>query len=123
VEKQQAVEELKKHLSSSVFTFVADYRGLSVAEMTELRAQLRKEDVRVQVAKNTLVRRAIKDSEYEGLSEYLSGPTAVVFSKADPVAPVKIIKEFLKKAKKKNELRGGFMEGRVLTPAQVEELG
>lgn len=122
-EKKKAVEELKERLHAAGFTFVADYRGLSVAEMTELRRALRKENVRVQVAKNTLMRRAVADSEYEGLAEYFSGPTAVVFSETDPVAPVKIIKEFLKKAKKKNELRGGFMEGRVLTPAEVEELG
>lgn len=119
--KQQAVEEITSKLRESTTTVVADYRGLNVAQVTELRKQLREAGVEFQVLKNSLVRRATEVAELSELNTILTGPTAIAFSKTDAVAPAKILNDF---AKKNNalELKGGVVEGRVVDVAQIKAL-
>lgn len=90
-EKKRIVEEVTEKLKNSASTIITDYRGLSVAEVTELRKQLREAGVEFKVLKNTLVRRATAQAEMTELDEHLVGPTAVAFSAEDPVAAAKVL--------------------------------
>ncbi|WP_028543497.1 50S ribosomal protein L10 [Paenibacillus taiwanensis] len=119
--KQQAVTEIAGKLRDSVTTVVADYRGLSVAQVTELRKQLREAGIEFQVLKNTLVRRATAAAELTELDEALTGPTAIAFSREDAVAPAKILNDFAKK-NEALEIKGGIVEGRVVDVDQIKAL-
>ncbi|MCC3378136.1 50S ribosomal protein L10 [Paenibacillus farraposensis] len=119
--KQEAVEAVAAKLRESVTTVVADYRGLNVAEVTELRKQLREAGIEFQVLKNTLLRRATAAAELTELDAVLTGPTAVAFGKDDAVSAAKILNDF---AKKNNalELKGAVVEGRVIGVEEIKAL-
>lgn len=119
--KQQIVAEVKEKLSASVSTVVTDYRGLSVAEVTELRKQLREAGVEYQVLKNTLVRRATADAGLTDMDQFLNGPTAIAFSREDVVAPAKVLHNFAKEHKNL-EIKGAIVEGEVVGPDKVKEI-
>lgn len=121
-QKKETVEALKSELQNATITVVADYRGLTVAELTELRRELFKQDAKFTVAKNTLTKHAIQDSDMQELDALLKGPTALLVGQADQVGPVKTFTQFLTKGKKANEIRGGFLDGKLLSPAEVEQL-
>ncbi|MDR1961474.1 MAG: 50S ribosomal protein L10, partial [Gracilibacteraceae bacterium] len=97
-EKQKTVEVIKEKLRSAQGVVLADYRGLTVAEVTDLRNQLRAAGIEYRVMKNTMIRRAAREIDLEGLDPYLEGPTAVAFA-ADPIAPAKILAEYSRKFK------------------------
>ncbi|GGG90595.1 50S ribosomal protein L10 [Paenibacillus radicis (ex Gao et al. 2016)] len=120
-EKQQAVETISAKLRESTSTVVADYRGLNVAQVTELRKQLREAGVEFQVLKNSLVRRATEAAELAELNEILVGPTAIAFSNGDAVAPAKILNDFAKK-NDALKLKGGVVEGKVVGHEQIKAL-
>ncbi|MGZ9587218.1 50S ribosomal protein L10 [Paenibacillus marinisediminis] len=119
--KQQAVTDIAEKFRGSVTTVVADYRGLNVTQVTELRKQLREAGVEFQVLKNTLVRRATNEAELSELNEVLTGPTAIAFSREDVVAPAKILSDFAKK-NEALEIKGGVVEGRVVDVDQIKAL-
>lgn len=119
--KKQVVEEITDKLKSSVSTIVVDYRGLNVAEVTELRKQLREAGVEFKVYKNTLTRRAAEAAELSNLNEYLTGPNAIAFSTEDVVAPAKIINEFAKN-NDALEIKAGVIEGNVASVEDVKAL-
>ncbi|MCM3703428.1 50S ribosomal protein L10 [Paenibacillus sp. FSL R5-0527] len=119
--KQEAVDVLTAKLRESATTVVADYRGLNVAQVTELRKQLREAGVEFQVLKNTLVRRATAAAELSELDEVLTGPTAIAFSTEDAVAPAKILSDFAKK-NDALKVKGGVVEGRVVGVDQIKAL-
>lgn len=119
-QKQQMVTDIAQKLKDSSCTVVTDYRGLSVAQVTELRKALREAGVEFRVLKNTLLRRATAEAQLSELDEHLKGPTAVAFS-PDAVAPAKILSEFAKKYEAL-EIKGGVVEGRVVQLAQIKEL-
>ncbi|WP_322925133.1 50S ribosomal protein L10 [Paenibacillus campi] len=119
--KQEAVEAVAAKLRESVSTVVADYRGLNVAQVTELRKQLREAGVDFQVLKNTLVRRATESAELTELNEVLVGPTAIAFSKDDAVIAAKILNDFAK-TNTALELKGGVVEGRVVSADEIKAL-
>ncbi|MGN7384816.1 50S ribosomal protein [Chlamydia abortus] len=120
-QKQQLVSEVVSKLRESSCTIVADYRGLNVAQVTELRKQLREAGVEFQVLKNTLVRRATAEAELTELDTALTGPTAIAFSKEDVVAPAKILSDFAKKNDKLS-IKAGIVEGRIVDISQIKEL-
>ncbi|MGC7871474.1 MULTISPECIES: 50S ribosomal protein L10 [unclassified Desulfosporosinus] len=121
-EKSQVVSEIKEKFQQSSGVVLADYRGLTVAQVTQLRAQLRQAGVEYKVLKNTLVRRAAQEVGVEGLESYLEGPTALAFSK-DPVAPAKILLDFAKANKLKSfAIKAGVLEGKVIGPDGVKNL-
>lgn len=120
-EKEQLVQEIADRFARSKTTIVTDYRGLNVAEVTELRKQLREAGVEYQVLKNTMTRRAAEKAQMGGIQEYLKGPSAIAFGFDDVVAPAKVLYNFAKKHKAL-ELKGGIVEGRVVSPAEVENL-
>lgn len=119
--KQETVDVVAAKLRESVTTVVADYRGLNVAQVTELRKQLREAGIEFQVLKNSLLRRATAAAELTELDSALTGPTAIAFSTEDVVAPAKILNDF---AKKHNalELKGAIVEGRVISVEEVKAL-
>lgn len=119
--KQLAVNEIADKLRASATTVVADYRGLNVSQVTELRKQLREAGVEFQVLKNSLVRRATAAAELSELDEVLTGPTAIAFSREDAVAPAKILNDFAKK-NEALEIKGGVVEGRVVDVEQIKAL-
>ena len=119
--KQEAVDVIAAKMRESVSTVVADYRGLNVAQVTELRKQLREAGVEFQVLKNTLLRRATAAAELTDLDEVLTGPTAVAFGTNDAVAPAKILNDFAKK-NDALKLKGGVVEGRVIGESEIKAL-
>jgi len=119
--KQESVTAIASKLRENVTTVVVDYRGLNVAQVTELRKQLREAGVEFQVLKNTLLRRATAAAELTELDNVLTGPTAIAFSAEDAVAPAKILNDFAKK-NDQLELKGGVVEGRVVSAEEVKAL-
>jgi len=119
--KKAVVAEIKEKLVAAKSVVLIDYRGLTVAEVTELRNQCRKAGVEYAVLKNTMVNLAAKEAGIEGLEGYLKGPTAVAFGMEDAVAPAKVLTEFIKKTKK-TEVKCGLLDGQILDAAGVEAL-
>lgn len=119
--KKQVVSEIATKLSESQSTVVVDYRGLSVAEVTDLRKQLRDAGVEFKVYKNSMTRRATAETELTALDEQLVGPTAIAFSKDDVIAPAKILNEFAKKHEAL-EIKAGVIEGQVASLEQIKAL-
>jgi large subunit ribosomal protein L10 len=121
--KDEKIQERSKSISNAKVAIVTDYRGLTVAEITDLRRQLQNEQADYTVVKNTLAKLAIKDTPYEGLADLLKGPSAVVLGFNDQAAPAKVLTQFIKKAKKPSlEPRGGVLDGKVLTNKEVQML-
>ena len=120
-QKKQIVTEIADKFRESKSTIVVDYRGLSVAEVTELRKQLREAGIDFKVYKNTLTRRAAEQAELTGLNDALTGPNAIAFSKEDVVAPAKILNDFAKKHEAL-EIKAGVIEGNVATLEEVKAL-
>ncbi len=121
--KGAIIEQLKEDLKDAQLAFVVDYRGLSVAEITDLRNRLRPVGGTCKVTKNTLMRIAVEgDENWQPMQEFLSDTSAFLLVGEEVGAAVKAYKEF-QKATKKTELRGGVMEGRALTKQEVEALG
>src|SRR5699024_3157547 len=102
-------------------TVLVDYRGLDVAEVTELRKQLREAGIEYKVYKNSMSRRAVAEVELSELDDILVGPTAIAFSNDDVVAPAKIINNFAKEHQNL-EIKGGVIEGSIATLEQIKEL-
>lgn len=121
-QKQGTVETLKAELANATVAVVADYRGLTVSDLTELRRELYKQGAKFTVTKNTLAKHALKGTDKEVLGTYLKGPTAIILGTTDQVGPVKTLAQFLSRNKKSNEVRGGFLDGNLLSPAEVDQL-
>jgi len=120
-EKQQIVAELAEKLKRAVTGVLVDYKGINVANDTKLRAELRREGVDYSVQKNTLVRLAAREAGLIGLDKLLKGTTAIAMSETDLVAPAKIIARFTM-GKEKLNIKGGFIEGKVVNQADINEL-
>ncbi len=121
--KEKQVAEIKEKFSNAKAAIITDYRGINVADMTELRKQLRDAGVEYRVLKNTFVKIATEDMEIENLNEALQGPTAIAFSYDDAVTAAKIISEFSKShALKLPQVRAGVLEGKYISESQVTDL-
>ena len=106
-QKIEAVKSLKEHFESSEGVVITHYMGLNTSEMTKLRSDVKEAGAMFCVAKNSLVKLALKNTKYLGLSDFFSGPTAVVFSK-DPVAGIKVVKGFSDKNEKLKFIKAGL---------------
>jgi len=116
--KKAIVEGLVERLQAAQSGVIADYRGLTVAQDTELRAKLREAGVEYTIVKNTLTYFAAKEVGLEELEPVLHGPTALATSDSDLVAPAKVLVEFAKK-NEQLEIKGGFVEGKVISVDEV----
>lgn len=112
-EKSNEVSKLKQRFEKAKAMFFADYRGLTVAEVTDLRQKLYAQQSAMKVVKNRLAKLAFKDLKVEGMDPFLKGPTAIASSDTDAVVPAKILVDFAK-THEKLQLRAGYMDGIVL---------
>ncbi|MBI3216006.1 MAG: 50S ribosomal protein L10 [Mycobacterium sp.] len=118
-DKATAVAEITEQFKASTATVVTEYRGLTVAHLAELRRSLH--GATYSVAKNTLVKRAAADAGVQGLDDLFAGPTAIAFITGEPVDAAKALKKFAKD-NKALVIKGGYMDGRALTVAEVESI-
>jgi large subunit ribosomal protein L10 len=120
--KVQQVDLLKDKLSKAKVAVLTDYRGLTVAQMEDLRSRLRTADIEFRVVKNTMARRAAAESGNEALESELKGPIAIAFGYDDLGTPAKLLADFVRTTRLKLEIVGGLVEGRVFGPEQVRQL-
>ena len=119
-DKATAVAEIAERFKDSTATVVTEYRGLTVSNLAELRRSLGG-SATYSVAKNTLVRRAASQAGLEGLNDLFVGPTAIAFVKGEPVDAAKALKTFARD-NKALVIKGGYMDGRPLTVAEIERI-
>jgi large subunit ribosomal protein L10 len=120
-EKASTITELREKLGAARSAVLTDFRGLSVAEITELRTLLRKSAVEYTVVKNTLAKIALKDSGLAGLAASLEGPTAIAISREDPMAASRVLSSW-SKTRPTFTVKGGMVEGQLIGPAEVAAL-
>lgn len=120
--KKAVVDSLTSKIKEATSVVFVDYKGITVAQDTALRKQFRDADVEYAVVKNTLTRFAAKDAGYD-FDEVLNGTTAMASSTGDPIAPARIVCEFAKKNKLPLAIKGGVVEGSVLSAAQLSSFG
>jgi large subunit ribosomal protein L10 len=119
-DKVAAVEEITEYFRGSSASVITEYRGLSVAQLSALRRALG-DSARYRIAKNTLVKRAAADAGVEGLEQLFVGPTAIAFVTGEPVDAAKALRNFARE-NRGLVIRGGFMDGRPLSTAEVNQL-
>ena len=124
--KQAIVAEIKQHLTEAKGVVFTGYRGLTVAQDTALRRELRAAGVTYHVVKNTMTRFAAKEAGMDGILEHLEGTTAMAYSNDDAVAPAKVICGFIKKNKLEDPgiltVKVGVVEGKVIDAKEVKAL-
>ena len=119
--KQPIVQAIAEDIKDAASVVLVDYRGLTVAEDTALRKQLREAGIVYKVCKNTMMKRAFEGTDFAALDEHLEGPSAIAISKDDATAPARILCKFAKNAKAL-ELKAGVVEGTVYDVAGLTEL-
>lgn len=120
-DKKAIVEEVNEAASRALSAVIADYRGLTVAQMTTLRKAARDQGVYVKVVRNTLARIAVRDTEFECLSDSLVGPTIIALSLDDPGAAARLLKEYAKNFEKL-EIKGLAVGGIAYPAADIDRL-
>jgi len=120
-QKTDTVADLSSRFNRANMALVSEYKGMTAAESSELRRRLRAVRGELRVAKNTLVRRAIIETNFSGLDSQLGGPVGVIFSFEDPIAVAKTVTSF-KEAGEKFKLRGGVLDGKPLTREEIQDL-
>lgn len=122
-EKQAIVAELTEKLKGAASGVLVDYKGITVAEDTALRTELRKNDVEYAVVKNTLLRFAVNNVGLEALDDTLNGTTSLAVSTGDPIAPMRVVNKFSKQFNgAKFTIKAGFMDGKVLSMDEINSL-
>lgn len=119
--KEQVVDELHKKLKDVKLAILADYSGIRVKDISDLRNELRKVDSEFKVVKNNLLSIALKDTEFSPLDDHLKGPRALMMNFGDVVEPTRILVEFAKK-NDRLEIEAGVLDGRLLSREQIGDL-
>ena len=121
--KKAVVAALEEPLKGAASGVLVDYSGITVEQDTELRNELRKNGVTYNVVKNTMVRRALDESGLSALDDVLHGNTSLATGSEDPIAPIKVIADYAKKmGDEKFHIKAAFMEGKVLSEAEIAQL-
>ena len=120
-DKQQIVSEVNQAANSALSAVLADYRGVSVGDLTELRKTARENKVYLRVVRNTLLKRAVADTEFECIQEVLIGPTILAFSQEDPGAAARVLKDFAKE-NDNFEIKALSVGGKLLEASQIDVL-
>ena len=120
-DKQQIVSEVNQAASSALSAVLADYRGVSVEDMTALRKNARENKVYLRVVRNTLLKRAVADTEFECIQEVLVGPTILAFSQEDPGAAARVLKDFSKE-NDDFEIKALSVGGQLMHASQIDVL-
>lgn len=121
-EKQAIVEQLAKRIQEASAGVLLDYKGITVLEDSKLRRELSQNNVQYSVVKNTLTRFAVEKIGLAGLDPFLNGTSSLATSTTDPIAPIRIISEYAKKMGEKFNIKAAFMDGKLLTEAEIEEI-
>ena len=121
-EKVKIVDELQEVFSKCSIGVLTDYRGLSTAEITDLRRKLRDSDITYRVVKNTLARFAAERAGKSDLVSLFEGPVAIAFGHGDIVEPARILADYIRNSKTSLSIKGGFSGDKVFTPGDVETL-
>lgn len=120
-QKQEIVAEVNQAASRALSAVVSDYRGLTVGQMTEMRAKARQSGVYLRVMRNTLARRAVAGTEFECMAEALVGPTLLAFSNEDPGAAARLLKDYAKQYEALN-IKALAVGGRMYGPEEIDRL-
>lgn len=120
-QKQLIIDEIKDKFERAESAVVIDYIGITVAQADAMRKKLREAEVDYTVYKNTLVKRAIEGTKYEGLAEVLEGPSGFAFSYSDATAPARVLNDAIKEYKKM-EFKGGVVEGEIYDKDSIEKI-
>ena len=120
-DKQQIVSEVNQAATSALSAVLADYRGVSVGDMTALRKNARENKVYLRVVRNTLLKRAVADTEFECIQEALVGPTILALSQEDPGAAARVLKDFAKE-NDDFEIKALSVGGRLMDSSQIDVL-
>ena len=120
--KVQSVQEMTETLSRSSVVIGADYRGLSVAEATELRRAMREAGIEIQVVKNTLFLRAAEAAGMPGVAALAEGPTAIIYGFDDPLAPIKTVVEYQRQSRNAFQARKAFLDGEIIAGIRLSDL-
>ncbi|HAL48877.1 MAG TPA: 50S ribosomal protein L10, partial [Dehalococcoidia bacterium] len=121
-EKEQAVEDLAKRFSESTIMITTDYSGLRVAQMTELRRAMRESGVEFRVIKNSLALMAADSAGKPAMKDVIDGPTGIAFGFGDASEPAKALSDFIRANRSALKIRGAELDGRALTPTEVQQL-
>ncbi len=121
-EKEKMLEEVTEEFKQAELVVVTNYRGLNVQSISKLRGDLRKENCRYKVTKNTMNRLACRQAGVEELESFFEGPVAIAYSSEDPVAVAKVFKEFAKEHES-FEIKGGMLSGQLLDSGAIKALG
>ncbi|MEM5780920.1 MAG: 50S ribosomal protein L10 [Lawsonibacter sp.] len=121
-EKQAIVATLTEQLKNAASGVLVDYKRITVAEDTALRVELRQNDVQYGVVKNTLTRFAMNNVGLNELDEVLNGTTSLATSTGDPIAPMRVVNKYVKQLNGKFVIKGGFMDGKVLSLEEITAL-
>lgn len=121
-EKQAIVEALVERIKNASAGVLVDYKGITVAEDTALRTELRKDEVNYTVVKNTLTRKALDKLGMAELDEVLNGTTSLATAENDPIAPFRILNDYSKKLGDRFNIKAAFMDGKVLSASEIAEM-
>ncbi len=121
-EKQAIVDALSERIKNAGSGVLVDYKGITVAEDTALRTELRKEGIDYTVVKNTLTRKALDKLGMSGLDAVLNGSTSLATTENDPIAPFRILNDYSKKLNDRFNIKAAFMEGQVLGESEIAEI-
>ena len=121
-EKQAIVEALAQRIQNAGAGVFVDYKGITVAEDTALRTELRRDEVNYTVVKNTLTRKALDKLGMEGLDSILNGTTSLATAENDPIAPFRILSDYSKKLGDRFNIKAAFMEGKILSESEIAEM-
>jgi len=120
-DKKQIVSEVNEAATSALSAVLADYRGVTVSDLTALRKSAREQNVYLRVVRNTLLKRAVEGTQYECIQSVLTGPTILAFSLEDPGAAARVLKDFAK-ANDKFEVKALSVGGKLLSADQIDAL-
>ena len=120
--KQAVVDQLTEKLGGAKAVYLADFTGLNVKKVTELRARLRKAGVEYLVVKNTLAERALAGLDLPDIAQFFRGPTAVVIGRSDPVEAAKVLSDFARENDNKPHVKAGIVEKRTVSSADITRL-
>ena len=121
-EKQAIVEALVERIKNASAGVLVDYKGITVAEDTALRTELRKDEVNYTVVKNTLTRKALDKLGMNELDSVLNGTTSLATAENDPIAPFRILNDYSKKLGDRFNIKAAFMDGKVLSESEIAEM-
>ena len=121
-EKQAIVEALAERIKNASAGVFVDYKGITVAEDTALRTELRRDEVNYTVVKNTLTRKALDKLGMEGLDPVLNGTTSLATAENDPIAPFRILSDYSKKLGDRFNIKAAFMDGQILSESEIAEI-